>query len=154
MSSVFTVAEHETFRRGRQTMGFLNRRAARAAVVTAVGMSVLGLSAVTASAKISYDFKVRPHTVKAGARVHVKGYAMNDSDLFQKFCVQQRQGKAPWHTVKCAHGAVWDGGAVDTSVKTKHRGTLQFRGALYETDWGSNKLHLEFVTPTETVRVR
>ncbi|MDU8999933.1 hypothetical protein [Streptomyces mirabilis] len=135
-------------------MGFLNRRAARAAVVTAAGIAALGLSAVTASAKISYDFTVSPHTVKAGARVHVKGYAMNDSDLFQKFCVQQRQGTGSWHTVKCAHGAVFDGGSVNTWVQAKHRGTLQFRGALYETDWNSHKLRLQFVTPTETVRVR
>jgi hypothetical protein len=135
-------------------MGFLNRRAARAAVVAAVGTAALGLSAVTASAKINYDFQASPHTVKAGARIHVKGDASNDSDLFQKFCVQQRQGTATWHTVKCAHGAVWDGGAVDTWVRAQHRGTLQFRGALYETDWNSNKLHLQWVTPTETVRVR
>ncbi|MFI2205575.1 hypothetical protein ACH47Z_33335 [Streptomyces sp. NPDC020192] len=135
-------------------MGVLNRRAARAAVLAAVGVSALGLSAVTASAKVDYDFKASPHTVKAGARVHVKGYAMKDDDLFQKFCVQQRQGSASWHTVKCAHGAVFNGGAVDTWVRTQHRGTLQFRGALYETDWNSNKLRLRLVTPTETVRVR
>ncbi|MFE9451992.1 hypothetical protein [Streptomyces sp. NPDC006739] len=80
---------------------------------------------------------------------------MNDSDLFQRFCVQERQGgHGSWRTVKCAHGAVWDGGSVDTWVKAKHRGRLQFRGALYEADWGSNKLHLQMVTPTETVRVR
>ncbi|MER6130203.1 hypothetical protein ABT173_48200 [Streptomyces sp. NPDC001795] len=135
-------------------MGVLNRRAARAAVVVAVGISAFGLSAMTASAKISYDFKVSPHTVKAGARIHVKGYAMNDSDLFQKFCVQQRQDTGSWRTVKCAHGAVWDGGSVDTWVRAKHQGTLRFRGALYETDWNSNKLHLQMVTPTVTVRVR
>ncbi|MEK2476745.1 hypothetical protein [Streptomyces noursei] len=135
-------------------MGVLNRRAARAAVVAAVGISALGLSAVTASAKISYEFKASPHTVKAGARIHVKGYASNDDDLFQKFCVQQRQATGTWHTVKCAHGAVFDGGAVDTWVRANHRGTLQFRGALYETTWNSNKLHLQMVTPTETVKVR
>ncbi|MCW7947031.1 hypothetical protein AAW14_35015 [Streptomyces hygroscopicus] len=135
-------------------MSFLKRRAARGAVIAAVGISALGLSAVTASAKVDYGFKVSPHTVKVGARVHVKGYAMNDDDLFQKFCVQQRQGTGSWHTVKCAHGAVWDGGKVDTWVRAEHRGTLQFRGALYETDWNSKKLHLQMVTPTETVKVR
>ncbi|MBX7554154.1 hypothetical protein [Streptomyces sp. NPDC004232] len=135
-------------------MNVLNRRAARAAVVTAAGIAALGLSAVTASAKVDYGFEASPHTVKAGGRVHVKGYAAKDDDLFQKFCVQERQGKATWRTVKCAHGAVFDGGSVDTWVKAPHRGTLQFRGALYETDWGSNKLHLQLVTPTRTVRVR
>ncbi|QHC23190.1 hypothetical protein [Streptomyces sp. GS7] len=135
-------------------MGVVNRRTARAAVVAAVGISALGLSAVTAFAKISYDFKVSPHVVKAGARVHVKGDASNDDDRFQKFCVQQRQGTGSWRTVKCAHGAVFDGGAVDTWVRAEHRGTLQFRGALYETGWNANKLHLQMVTPTETVRVR
>lgn len=135
-------------------MSVLNRRAARAAVVTAVGISALGLSAVTASAKVSYDFKVSPHTVKAGARVHVKGYAANDSDVLQRFCVQQRQGTGRWHTVKCAHGAVGDGGKVDTWVRTKHRGALKFRGALYEADFGSTKLRLQMVGPTQTVTVR
>ncbi|WP_225101395.1 hypothetical protein [Streptomyces sp. CoH27] len=134
-------------------MGALNRRAARAAVVAAIGISALGLSAVTASAKVSYDFKASPHTVKAGARVHLKGYAMKDDDLFQRFCVQERKGTS-WRTVKCAHGAVFDGGSVDTWVRTKQRGTLRFRGALYETDWNSKKLHLQLVTPTETVTVR
>ncbi|OIJ99866.1 hypothetical protein [Streptomyces monashensis] len=135
-------------------MSALDRRAARAAVVAAVGISALGLSAVTASAKVSYDFKVSPHTVKVGARVHVKGDAENDSDVLQKFCVQQRQGKGPWRTVKCAHGGIGRGGAVDTWVQAKHRGTLQFRGALYEADFGSNKLRLQMVGPAETVRVR
>ncbi|WOP38590.1 hypothetical protein RKE32_34855 [Streptomyces sp. Li-HN-5-13] len=135
-------------------MSVLNRRAARAAAVAAVGIAALGLSAVTASAKVDYDFKASPHTVKAGGRIHVKGYAAKDDDLFQKFCVQERQGKAAWRTVKCAHGAVFDGGSVDTWVRAQHRGTLQLRGALYETDWGSNKLRLQLVTPTEAVRVR
>lgn len=135
-------------------MHFPNRRAARAAIVTAVGMTALGLSAVTASAKADYDFKASPHTVKAGAHIHLKGYAEKDDDLFQKFCVQERQGdRGSWRTVKCAHGAVFDGGSVDTWVKAQHRGTLQFRGALYETDWGSNKLRLVLVTPTQTVGV-
>ncbi|MFI2199748.1 hypothetical protein ACH47Z_02960 [Streptomyces sp. NPDC020192] len=135
-------------------MGFLNRRAARVAIVTAVGISALGLSAATASAKVDYDFKVSPHTVKAGARIHLKGHAANDSDVLQRFCVQQRQGSGSWRTVKCAHGAVEDGGAVDTWVRAKHRGTLTFRGALYEADFGSTKLHLQMVGPAETVRVR
>ncbi|MFD8722370.1 hypothetical protein ACFV2H_31440 [Streptomyces sp. NPDC059629] len=134
-------------------MSFLNRRAARAAVVTAAGISALALTAVTASAKADYDFKASPHAVKAGGRIHLKGYADTDSDLFQKFCVQQRQGGS-WRTVKCAHGSIGLGGSVDTWIRAKHRGTLKFRGALYETDWGSNKLHLQLVTPTETVRVR
>ncbi|MGV4985779.1 hypothetical protein ACVB8X_06955 [Streptomyces sp. NRAIS4] len=133
-------------------MSVLNRRAARTAVVTAAGIAALGLSAVTASAKISYDFKVSPHTVKTGARVHVKGDASNDDDTFQKFCVQQRQSTASWRTLKCAHGGIGLGGAVDIWVQAKHRGTLQFRGALYETSWTSNKLHLQ--TPTEIVRAR
>ncbi|MEV6946847.1 hypothetical protein AB0N07_33755 [Streptomyces sp. NPDC051172] len=133
-------------------MSFLNRRAARTAVVAAVGISALGLSAVTASAKVDYDFKASPHTVKAGGRIHLKGHAGADSDVFQKFCVQQRQGRS-WRTVKCAHGAVFDGGTVNTWVKATHRGTLKFRGALYEADWGSNKLRLQLVTPAETVRV-
>ncbi|MEU8689859.1 hypothetical protein [Streptomyces sp. NPDC048665] len=135
-------------------MGFLDRRAVRAAVVTAAGVAALGLSTVTASAKISYDFKVSPHTVKAGERVHVKGDASNDSEDFQKFCVQQRQGKGPWRTVKCAHGGIGLGGAVDTWVQAKRRGTLQFRGALYEAGWTSHRLHLQTVTPAEAVRVR
>ncbi|MEU6507336.1 hypothetical protein [Streptomyces sp. NPDC046942] len=135
-------------------MGFLNRRTARAAVVAAAGIAALGLSAVTASAKVSYDFKVSPHTVKVGGRVHVKGDAANDSDVLQRFCVQQRQGKGAWRTVKCAHGGIGLGGAVDTWVQAKHRGTLQFRGALYEADFGSNKLRLRMVGPAETVRVR
>lgn len=133
-------------------MSVLNRRAARAAVVAAAGLAALGLSAVTASAKADYAFKASPHSVKVGGRVHLKGYAEKDDDLFQKFCVQEQHGRG-WHTLKCAHGAVFDGGSVDTWVKTTHRGTLHFRGALYETDWNSNKLHLQLVTPTETVRV-
>ncbi|MGN5382168.1 hypothetical protein ACQ4WX_48680 [Streptomyces lasalocidi] len=135
-------------------MGALNRRAARAAAVAAVGITALGLSAVTASAKVSYDFKVSPHTVRVGAGVHVKGDAANDSDVLQKFCVQQRQGKGPWRTVRCAHGGIGRGGAVDTWVQAKHRGTLQFRGALYEADFGSNKLRLQMAGSAETVRVR
>ncbi|MFF3915841.1 hypothetical protein ACFYZB_20540 [Streptomyces sp. NPDC001852] len=135
-------------------MSVLNRLAARAAVVTAVGISALALSVATASAKVSYDFKVSPHTVRVGARIHVEGYAANDSDVLQRFCVQQRQGTGSWRTVKCARGAVGDGGKVDTWVRAKHRGALKFRGALYEADFGSNKLRLQMVGPTETVRVR
>ncbi|GHE06516.1 hypothetical protein [Streptomyces alanosinicus] len=133
----------------------VHRHTVRAAVVAAVGLSALGLGATAASAKISYDFAASPHTVKAGARVHVKGDAANDEDRFQRFCIQQRPGKGPWHTVKCARGGIGLGGSADVWVTARQRGTLQFRGALYEKDLhGKHDLVLRWVTPTVNVKVR
>ncbi|MER6075670.1 hypothetical protein ABT187_44320 [Streptomyces sp. NPDC001817] len=91
--------------------------------------------------------------MKAGAREHAKGNVAKDEDRFERFCVQQRLGRGPWRTVRCARGGIGQGGAVDTWVKAQHRGTLQIRGALCEEDLRGQHLELRWATPAVDVRV-
>jgi hypothetical protein len=109
-----------------------DRRALRAGVIALVGVTAVGLAATAASAKSDIYFVVAPRNVQPRGEIRLTGYADDDNSTFNRFCVQERQGRGDWRTLGCSPGHDNGGGRLNLRIRAQRRGVDEFRGALVE----------------------
>ncbi|AIA08227.1 hypothetical protein SAZ_40315 [Streptomyces noursei ZPM] len=110
-----------------------HRRTVHSALIGAVAVTALGVTAAPASAKSSLSFTAGPRSVGLGGAVHTKVRASDDNSSFNKVCVQQRWSTtAPWRNAACSKPARHTGGALNTTVRANHHGHLSLRAVLLE----------------------
>lgn len=109
-----------------------NRRVLRAGVIAIVSASAVGLAATAASAKSDIYFVAAPHNVHLGREIRLTGNGDDDNFTFNRFCVQERQGRGGWQTLRCSPGHYNGGGGLNLWIRAQRRGVEQFRGALVE----------------------
>ncbi|MEK2478929.1 hypothetical protein [Streptomyces noursei] len=109
-----------------------HRRTLHCALIGAVAVTSLGVTAGPASAKSSLSFTAGPRSVGLGGLVRAAAKASDDNATFNKVCVQQRWSATAWHNVACSKPARHAGGAVNVTLRVKQRGHLQLRAALFE----------------------
>ncbi|WP_274917699.1 hypothetical protein [Streptomyces sp. WZ-12] len=109
-----------------------NRRALQSALIGALAVTSLGITAVPASAKSSLTFAAGPRSVGRGGLVHATGKATDDGASYNKVCVQRRWGTGAWRTVKCSKPVRHAGGTVNAGVRAALRGHLYLRAVLFE----------------------
>ncbi|MCQ4083310.1 hypothetical protein NGB36_22555 [Streptomyces sp. RB6PN25] len=94
--------------------------------------SAVGLATTAASAKSDIYFVAAPHNVHLGGEIRLTGNGDDDNFTFNRFCIQQRQGRGGWQTLRCSHGQYNGGGGLNMWIRAGRRGLVQFRGALVE----------------------
>ncbi|MFE3653635.1 hypothetical protein ACFXO2_38635 [Streptomyces sp. NPDC059152] len=109
-----------------------HRRTLHSALIGAVAVTSLGITAAPASAKSSLSFTAGPRSVGLGGLVHASAKASDDNSSFNKVCVQQRWTAAAWHNVACSKPARRAGGTVNVGLRVKQRGHLHLRAVLFE----------------------